>query len=264
MANRENINEIHRYSDNTNVSIDQLRIEANHKKDRADYAIKKGKQLELKVRKATYRDTSSDFSERYESKVTGVSSAVMNDLVSYYGKIGSKSEYVCVQTKVKTADSNYAIYKNYFNVKEGVILGAVNYKDLDELSEGGGLPDVLPNSEIFWNQCRLAASIKGGFSSDFNLKKIVGYRVGNEQTKNVALLYGEVGKAKIFYKGSDEYYAFLGTPAVNGKVFLLDQHKDVFGNKEIKAIECKLIKEEDEINLGYLVYHLGDKSSSSK
>lgn len=205
-----------------------------------------------KVTKKTYKDTSTIFQERYVSKVEKDD---MEFRKNVYDDIGNVKNYIKVSTAVKNRGGSEAPYSyiNCYNVNEGVILASYNFKTLDQ--ESISRHDALPNSEILWHQYQLAAQYIGKQSSDLRITKIVGYAIANLETRNVAKLFIGDGESKKFLKGSDEYFALLGTPAANGKAYLLEQHKNTFGNKEISAIEVKRTRN----YLDYIVYHIGDK-----
>jgi hypothetical protein len=166
--------------------------------------------------------------------------------------------------KGKDGDYRYSAYTNYYNIKEGIVLGYSNHKNLDILrgkNLGGSANKykALPNSEIFWHQYKQAAEHVGRSPSDLHITKIVGYAIVNDKTKEVVKAYVEANDSRKFSKGSDGYYALLGTPAANGKAYFLEQHKNTFGNKEITAIEAKRGNSSGLDGIDYFVYHIDDK-----
>ena len=209
-------------------------------------AMGKGKRLLDKIRNKHYEDTSNIFSQRYVNTIIKMDN-LQGLPNSVYQLTGNPSNYFQVQTSVQTTTA----YINYFDLKEGIILTSWNYRSKDQPRD-----EALHNSEILWQQFQLVAKHNGLQTSDLKLTKIVGIHVGHEQTKKIMEHLLEGNTSKIFLQGSDGYYALLGTPVVSGKVYLLEQHKDVFGDKEITSLE--VIKAPSWNTLNF-VYHIGDK-----
>jgi len=213
--------------------------------------IKKGQQLLDRVRRQSYQDTSDRFSQRYSNACFDLDANTISSFRAYKER-GKANDYVGVSTFVEKSESEVPCYTNYFDLKNGVILDYSNFKDADQSLDQSS--KALPNSEIFWHQYQSATEYKGLSLSDSGITKIVGYNITEDKTLEVIGRYVKENEAQIFMKGSNEYFALLGTPSSSGKAYLLEQH---FGNQEIKAIEVR--RETRPRDADILIYHIGDK-----
>ncbi len=148
-----------------------------------------------------------------------------------------------VQTSV---NAKYpVIYENDIDIKAGRIIAISNRRDLDAKKKGNGKP--LPNSEILYNQLLAVLRDQRIDLSRFNLTQVKRSKIVNRETcDTLNLCIKNVGKSLSvhkhlfqFGKGSEEYYAILGTPNAYGILYLLKQHPGVFGKKEITCIEVE-------------------------
>jgi len=154
-------------------------------------------------------------------------------------------------------------YSNYFNLKEKTVLVHKNFRNIDKslCNSPQDLEKVLQNSEILWHQLRLATSHwaehhKDQLMPDPGITKVVGYYIINEKTIPVAERYGTVNEAKPYLKGSDAYYAHLQTPVIASIAYLLEQHKDVLGSREIAELEVELGRSFAKNEIKYFVAHI--------
>ncbi len=196
---------------------------------RMAFAVARGRAIVEKVNCLPDRDinTENKFNSRYESKIHGYDFA--------------KGDFE-VSTWVKTQRFPRCRYINYVDTKNGIIIAKYNFRD-DDASDGSGKP--LPNSEILYNQLLLALSHQSIASSEFNLTRVIRENIANKETCNtldccIKNLGKEQSASKGIYKfkrGSEGYYAILGTPNAYSTLYLLKQHSSVFGEKEITDIE---------------------------
>jgi hypothetical protein len=211
---------------------------------RMAFAVAKGRAIIEKVNCLMDGDinTKKDFDDRYKNKIEEIKKGVFE-----------------VATSVKTKE--FMDYLNHIDIKKGRIIAFGNFRNLDA-KEGNGKP--LPNSEIFYNQLLLVLRHQQIDPSTFNLTQVIRENISNEETSNTLNCsietYSDVPSASKriyqFGKGSDEYYAILGTPNAYGILYLLKQHPSVFGKKEITRIEVKKHRDYDRPNV---ILHIGER-----
>jgi hypothetical protein len=152
------------------------------------------------------------------------------------------SEFIaCARKKQKKDD----LYINSINVDNGTITACENWKNVD--GSFGGKP--LPNSEILYHQLLSVLKDRKIDPSNFNLTRVIRKTIVNKETCNTLDCFITLPRnvqstrnfTYQFAKGSDEYYAILGTPNVYSTLFLLKQHPSTFGKREITSIEVKML-----------------------
>ncbi|KXT04727.1 hypothetical protein AC578_9675 [Pseudocercospora eumusae] len=145
----------------------------------------------------------------------------------------------------------YARYSNRFNLKQGVLLAAMNTspKGINEqrADENPPLPPILPlpplqnwSDLVFLAMQRYAKSI-GKPDALKNLRHIVRHTVANEET--IEVLKHVIGKEMVGHGDTFPAFEFsvddprikaaLGSPNGKGVAWLLGQHKRQLGNKFI-------------------------------
>ena len=168
-----------------------------------------------------------------------------------------------IDETISTIYFNTACYINYIDIKDGKIRAKSNFRDSNsDAKTGSGNP--LPNSEILYNQLLLVLRHQQIDPSTFNLTQVIRENISNEETRNTlnccTKTYSDVPSANKriyqFVKGSEEYYAILGTPNAYGILYLLKQHPSVFGKKEITRIE---VKKHRDYNKPNIILHVGER-----
>jgi hypothetical protein len=148
-------------------------------------------------------------------------------------------------------------YGNKIDVNEGQIIGGGNYK---RSTKNWHL------SEVMYAQLQLALKKAGKDLSQFDLKSWYGMNVTNEETKLVAERFlPQEETERAFEAGSAEFAALAQTPTAKSKFYLLAQHPEAFGGKEVTSITVKRVFErgghklrEPQIDI---VYAIGDIKS---
>ena len=209
---------------------------------RMAFAVARGHAITEKVNYLPDGDanTKNKFNSRYENKI---------------GESEEKEE-ITVATWVK--NQRFSRYINYIDTKNGIIRANHNFKDYDA-KDGGGKP--LPNSEILYNQLLAVLQDQQIDTFRFNLTQVIREKIDNSETQDTlnCCIEGKEPSASNLYefaKGSEGYYAILGTPNAYGTLYLLKQHPSVFGKKEITCIEVKKHVEYGKPNL---ILHIGER-----
>lgn len=184
-------------------------------------------------------------------KVNGISEEYIgsNEVFNnrYYNKVKNKfnkdtKKYKEGEFLIKTykKGKRYNLYTNSIDINNYEIKAMHNFRDQD-VKYGG---NALPNSEILHNQWLLLAREQQIDPPRFPLQRVIREAVTNQETKDTSRLFApqfsdhsQEESTHRFEKGSDEYYAMLGTPNVYGIFYLLKQHQDTFGKREITSIE---------------------------
>lgn len=201
----------------------------------------------------SYKDTTLDFENRYH----------VNEIRAYnpstdYGPVidlmdGQESKY----TFVKLSVNEMVCYYNWVNLEDGIYIAENNYKNEDREAKAGS---PLPNSEIMWHTIRLAAEHKNFPLTNFTFNKIRRFDMGNADT--VATVYHYTGKKheytpdmefmenighenstdniQTFHKDSNPYLGIIMTPNATAVPYILKEHKDTFGHRELKSITVQL------------------------
>jgi len=145
-------------------------------------------------------------------------------------------------TRIKQEEDN--LYINYINIDNGTITACINWRDKDGRYDG----KPLPNSEILYHQLLSVLKDRWIDPSNFNLTRVIRGTIINEETCNTLdcsiTLPRNVQSTRNFTyqfaRGSDEYYAILGTPNAYSTLFLLKQHPSIFAEREITSIEVEM------------------------
>ncbi|KAF7184944.1 hypothetical protein HII31_13756 [Pseudocercospora fuligena] len=151
----------------------------------------------------------------------------------------------------KTYPATFARYSNPFNIKQGVLLAALNTspKGINDqrAEEDPPLPPILPlpplqnwSDLVFLAMQKYAKSI-GKLNDLKNLRHVVQHTVANKES--IEILKNVIGKESL--EDDDTFPAFeftiddpqtkatLGSPNGKGVAWLLGQHKHQLGNKYI-------------------------------
>ena len=124
----------------------------------------------------------------------------------------------------------------------------------------------MPNSEILHNQLFLVLKEQKIDPPCFPLQRVIQEAVTNQETRDTLRLFApqfgdhsEEESMRRFEKGSNEYYSMLGTPNVYGILYLIKQHQDIFGKREITSIEVDYNK---SINITLHINEVIDERAS--
>jgi len=164
----------------------------------------------------------------------------------------------------------YAGYKNKINVREGQIIGIINWKmpkaekwylsqviqhQLLSVLDNWKIPEAKKwyLSEVVY--CQLLSVLKeaGKSISDFDLKSWKGETISNNNTlKTVEQCLPQGVTECTFEAGSKEFDQLAHTETAKSKFYLLSQHPEAFGKKQITSITVKRERNGD-INIDYTI-----------
>jgi hypothetical protein len=148
-------------------------------------------------------------------------------------------------------------YTNSVSFEDNSISANHNYaerdmarvEDVKKKGEKGYEPRGLPNSEILWQQYKLAAKNQFWFWKDSRAKELMEglSAIKRRQVQNTATqmtgLFAlpddktDLKTAYAWQAESEEFLAMLGTPNCSGAAFLLADHVDDLNGKSITEIE---------------------------
>lgn len=158
-------------------------------------------------------------------------------------------------------------YSNEVNFEDNSITALHNYaeqdrarqKDVEKKGKKRYKPRGLPNSEILWQQYKLAAKSQPEIHKDSKAEDLIkGLSiVKRRQVQNTAtqmtILFAlpnnktDLTAAHTWDAESEEFLALLGTPNCSGVTFLLADHVDELEGKSITEIE--LLGDDRDVNL---------------
>lgn len=201
------------------------------------FAVARGKAIIEKSKQALYVDTNQQFKSRYDLEIE---------------ELNNGDYKVCIKVK----GSKKASYTHNINPSKMTlqVIGEGVNRDHDTTIVLGETK-ALPYSEILWHAYN-ATKLRAGIPvEEFNYPTdILHTNITNQETAQTSSLFSSM-KFK-FKKGSDGFYAMLGTPNCCGMVYYLEQHKKDLEDKEITEIEG------ERGYLGSIRMLIGDKTSS--
>lgn len=204
-------------------------------KRRQERADKKGDDLPIEVKfNKKLRAARDNYLEKGKATLSDVQLKSLSQDVRNMDSV-AKTEFLHIGTSKKGQDN--VAYENYFSAKEGVIIGSKNFNKHDG---GKDDPGRLPNSEIFYNQLRLAAREQGIPMENVKIKQIIGNNLTNKEFHTINPLVRNGSENKNFAKGSDGYHILLNSPAIKGKLYLCRDHPELFnGHSAPTALELR-------------------------
>ena len=193
--------------------------------------VEKGKELLVKVTEVNYPDTTTHFQQRYDTEYSHP------DADGYV--IATSRLRVPDDLPPELKEKPRILYQNKI-YPGGSLIVQRDYRTHDDSDWNTKIPKTykvehqaiakpLHNSEILWNQYHAVAGERPLTSMTISL-------VTNDQTCETLAHVVKRKESKTFQKGSDAYYAFLGTPNGQSVVYLLAAHQP---DREITHITVK-------------------------
>jgi hypothetical protein len=171
------------------------------------------------------RDTSIEaFQRTFE---TDILPAKTNGELAYVEDIVASIGIKCGFHVTSKDNLGKGLYDNIIDVEGGKIIGVSNDKNR---TKGWYLSDVI------YNQLQLVLKEVGKDISQFDLESWYGYSISHADTKAVALKCLQGEKKKTFEAGSKEFNALKGNITAKPKIYLLEQHPDIFHGKQVVSV----------------------------
>lgn len=171
----------------------------------------------------------------------------------------SADGFIDIKTKV---GPERTCYLNYYNPSEGKIILFNNFKDSDqEINLEGTEP--LPNSQIIFFQNEVARQKLGIEGNDHRLTEFIMHNVSTPETRAIVFSAMQKDLTKTFEKRDRNFYALLSTANCRRVIYFLEQHKNIFANKEIATIDIEILEDgsntdqKGQINIRI---HIGDST----
>jgi hypothetical protein len=210
----------------------------------------------LKTQEKKQKDYNAKFDKNYIHKVEEIKNS----------KDISVSSIGLAHKKDKGYKGKDIPYANEVSFEDNSITASHNYaerdrareQDVNKKGEKGYKPRGLPNSEILWQQYKLAARSHSKIHKDSKAKDLIKglsvvkrRQVQNTSTQMTILFALPDDKTDLegshaWQAGSEEFLAMLGTPNCSGAAFLLADHVNELEGKSIT--EIKLLGGQD-VNL---------------
>ena len=212
---------------------------------------------------ASFRaEDNAEFLQNQDTKHTDYDSKFAKNYVSKTSRIGNSKNVDIDSSGLgfdgdKVAPEKDIPYHNNTNFEDNSISGIHNYAERDMAREAdvnlGGAEDYekrgLPNSEILWQQYKMAAKAQFWIKKDSKAKELmkglsaIKRRQVQPPSTLMTVLFSlpddktDLEASHTWQAENEEFLALLGTPNCSGVAFLLADHVDELDGKSITEIE---------------------------
>jgi hypothetical protein len=234
------------------------------------FIIARGYAVSEKVSNLPKKDiyTYKTFNDQYKNRIEEITEKDKNsnlpkkDIIEEIEEKDSKGKFKVTTWWFK--EKTQSAHINYIDIDNGVITADNNFRNHD--TRDGC--KTLPNSEIFYHQLLLVLKQQHIDPSNFHLTQVIRKGIDNKETRHtldccitpLKSAQSTNNTTYRFAKGSDEYYAILGTPNAYSTLFLLKQHPSTFGNREITSIEVEMPQSGSQPDI---ILHIGQRNLQS-